>query len=372
MAYELPSFYDSTNLVTRPMDTTDQIPPAQVPISAAAGNQIQLNADGIYYGSHAAYGSSVMLYINNSGTDATTSGAKASPYQTIAYALTQAQALFPNNQLTGRVTILLQAGQSFAWNVDLTVYPGASFIVTFYGDTNYGDYNTLVSGTSCYSQYMSDLARPVINPATGTTNGLNSMNGINRAGGLVQLIGVQINLPAAPSNTSILVYSNVSDFVRFNSFAEDGGLNLLGTNVNMTDTNSFWGILGIQSLSTSNVMTQFGTQFLINGLQMSAANNPTTTQLNQRQYFIKFYPGYAGNNQVAGVLSGSAANTSGASGLFNLSWTDTESLTVTGSKVSNPSYPVCFDVTYGFRFYVYGLQRDQQSRSLNVVSSRLF
>lgn len=373
MTFQLPSFYDSTELVTRPMDSTAQIPPQQVPISAGAGNLVQRAADGIYVGSQSYFGSFQTLFVNNATGSDSNAGTKAAPFATLAHALNAAQSLFPDSQITGSVYIAMQAGQSFVFpSIDIPVYQGANLCFTFYGDTNYGDFNTLVPSSQALSQYMSDLQRPVITFNVTQVNAQWYMNGVNRFGGSVTFLGVALTLPAAPATPSIALYSIYCDVVRSMDMSQPGYVRLLGSTVNMTDITSYWGFLGTQSQSTSTSFIQYGSQFLVNGIVLSAANNPTSAQLQARQYFIKMFYGFAGNNQQTGTLQANTANSSTASGQITVSWADTESLTVTGSKVSQASYPVCFDVNYGLRNYIFGLQQGLSNQSLNVLSSRLF
>lgn len=355
------------------MDSNATIPPAQVPVSQTSGNLIQVQADGIYVGSHSWFGSQITLYVNASeGSDSGT-GTRTVPFATLTHALNAAAALFPDQQITGSVNIALQSGQTFAFpSSDINVYPGANLCFTFYGDPNYGDFDTLVAGTQCKSQYMSDLQRPVITFNVAQKSAQWTMNGVNRYGGSVSFEGVSLNLPQAPATPSIALYSIYCDVVRNMDQSAQGYVRLLGSTVNMTDTSAYWGFMGTLSGSLSTSFVQFGSQFLINGQQTSAANKPSTVQLTQRQYFIKMFAGFAGNNQTTGTLQPNATNSTTQSGVISVSWADTESLTVSGSKVNQASYPIMFDINYGFRNYIYGLQSDQQQRALNVLSSRLF
>jgi hypothetical protein len=370
--FQLPSFFDSTELVTRPMDPTAAIPPAQVPLSATPGNLVQRNADGIYVGSQSFFGSFTTLYVSSAGSDSNT-GTKAQPFATLSHALTVAQSLFPDSQITGSIYIALHAAQSFAFpSFDVPVYDGANLVFTFYGDPNYGDFDTLVAGTQCKSQYMSDLQRPTITFNVTQVSAQWYMNAVNRFGGSVSFLGVKLNLPPAPATPSIALYSIFCDVVRNMDMSTPGYVRLLGSIVNMTDTAAFFGFMGTQSGTLNTALVQFGSQFLINGLTMTPANNPTAQQLGQRQYFLKMFAGFAGNNQQTGTLQPSSANSTTASGSISVSWADTESLTVTGAKVSQQSFPIMFDINFGFRNYIFGLQADQQQRALNVQSSRLF
>jgi hypothetical protein len=372
MTTQLPSFYDSTALVTRPMDTSATIPPAQVPVSAVPGNQIQNLTDGIYLGPHSNAATPLIVYVNTTGTDAPTSGSKVAPYATLEYAIAQLNALYPGSLFTGVASIALQAGQTFAITTDHQVY-GGSLNLTFYGDPNYGDANAVI-GTGAFSQTMSDLQRPIVTFTTSIVAGQSHMAGFTRFGGSISFTGVQLNLPAAPAAPSINSYGLNCDIVRNADYSGPGQVSLYGSIVNMTDPTAFWGFVGTMSQSVGSTFAQFASQFQIQGLTLSATTSPAPTpaQLTARQYFVKFFAGYAGNNQQTGLLSPSSATSSTASGLINLTWADTEALVVATGKTNQASFPIMFDQTYGFRNYVYGLNRDQQSRPLNIISSRLF
>jgi hypothetical protein len=369
MTYQLPSFYDSVNLVTRPMDSTAQLPPAQVPVSARGGNTVQNLADGLYVGTVLPQ---PVVYVNgSSGADAPTSGAKATPYKTLDYALAQAIANSTNTQLTSPVTIALQCGQTFACTNTIPVYAGALVTLTFYGDSQYGDFNSPPVGTGANPAQMSDLVRPIIVPVVGNVNSQWVMAGFNMWGGSIKLLGVQLNLPAAPASPSITLYSQYADFVRSMNYATPGYLNFEGSVANITDTNAYWGLCGVFARSTALTLTQFGSQFRVNNTLLQDGT-ATTAQLQARQYFVKFYADYAGNNQQSMVLSGSSSNTSTGSGILNLTWADTEALSVASGKTNQATFPIMFNLNYGFRNYVYGLLNDQQQRPLNIQSSRLF
>jgi hypothetical protein len=370
MTYQIPSFYDSVNLVTRPMDSGAQIPPAQMAVSVArAGNTIQVLPDGLYVGTVLPQ---PVVYVNSStGVDAPTSGTKVAPYATLDYALAQAIANSVNTRLSTPLTVALQSGQTFAFTNDVAVY-GSQTVITFYGDTQYGDFNSAAIGTGAEPAMMSDLVRPIIVPVVSNVAGQWHMAGFNRNGGTIQLLGVQVNLPAAPATPSITLYSQYADFVRSLNYAGPGSLILEGTIINMTDTTAYWGICGTMPRSTGMTMVQYGSQFQVNGILLTATSGGTTAQLTARKYFVKFYADSAGNNQTQMVLSGTTATTSSASGILNLTWADTESLTVATGKTNQASFPIMFDINYGFRNYIYGLLNDQQQRPTNVISSRLF
>jgi hypothetical protein len=369
MTAQIPVFYDSTQLVHRPMDLSDTLNTQLMPVSARPGNTVQNLTDGLYVGQVLA---STVYYVSSAGTDVSTGGTKAAPFKTLDYALSQLTAQSVGNQYTaGNTTIALAANQSFPMTADFNIY-GGRITFAFYGDPQYGDFNSAPFGTGAQPAVMSDLQRPIIVPTSNNVNSQWYLTGINRYGGNVAFTGVTILLPVAPAQPSITLYSQSSDFVRSMNYSSQGYVSLFGSSINMQDPNSFWGFLGIRARSTGTTLDQFASQFLVNGIQLSAANTPTSGQLTARQYFVKLYVDFPGNLQTTGVLSSTTQNSSTASGLLNLTWADTEALTVATGKTNLASFPICFDLSYGFRNYVFGLQDDQQSRPMNIVSSRLF
>jgi hypothetical protein len=368
-----PVIYDATGKVHRPMvPGQETMTPSLIALSATPGNRLQSLGDGLYLGAQGTAASPYQVYVNSStGTDAPANGAKTTPYRTLDYALQQVQALFPSSLFSGYVNVLLQAGQSFSVNNDVTLYSGI-LVIGFYGDPQYGDMNSTVGGTT-NSQNMADLARPIITFGTSLVNGLNHLAGFNRHGGSLSFVGVQLNLPVAPAAPSNTLYTNYSDVVRSLNNSDPGIVTLVGTIVNMTDVTAYWGLLGVHARSSNTTLTQFTSQFWVDGRALSATASPapTTAELTQRQFFIKFYADYAGNNQSQVFMEDTTANSSTASGLLNLTWADVSALVVTGAKTNLATFPVAFDLTYGLRNYIYNLNHDQQQRPLNVVSSRL-
>lgn len=365
MAYITPVYYNGTDSAHEPMATGDQLQPDLIPVSITGGNLIQNFADGLYVGAQ----SGIIYYVNSSGTNTTTSGTKVAPFQTLDYALSRASVLSPASQFTSNVTIALAAGQTFTMVNDFNIY-GGSIQIAFYGDTNYGDFNSPAIGTGAFPGVMSNLNRPIITPVASTTSPWR-MAGINRYAGNVIFTGVQINLPVAPSAPSISLYGNFVDMVRNPAYSKPGYIELTGSNVNMTDIASYWGFMGIDARSVSSQFVQYASQFLINGTQMSAANSPTSAQLVARQYFAKFFMDFAGNNQQQIYMSATSTNSTTASGTLLVNWADTEALVVGTGETNQASYPIAFDPTYGLRNYVYNLNIDQQSNPINFISSRL-
>ena len=369
MAYELPAFYDSVQQVIRPMDVGDQIPPAQLPISMHVGNIVQSLSDGLYVGAPVALATAA--YVNTvTGVDAITSGAVGTPFKSLDYALAQLSADSVNGQLATSIVVVLQAGQTFAMNNDLNLY-GGTLTFTFYGDPNYGAYtNVPVTGTTTNPWYMTDLERPIIAPAVSLVSTYWHMAGVNIIGGNVVLEGVEVILPMAPAGPAISLYSNAADFVRSSSNANTGSyVELLGAVVNMQDPTAFWGIVGVGARSALTLI-QYGSQFQVNGLLIDAANNPSSAQLLARQYFIKFYPDFVGNNQQQGVLYDTAITATAASGLLSVMWADVQSFTVETTKTNLASYPIAYDLVYGLRNYIFGAIYDTVNRPVNVNSSR--
>jgi hypothetical protein len=311
-----------------------------------------------------------VVYVNTAiGVNAPTSGAIGAPYQSIDYAISQLVSESVNNQITTQLTIALQAGQTFPTSVDINLY-GGLLTFTFYGDANYGSFNSAPIGTGAQPGVMTDLNRPIIAPTVSLVNEYWHLAGINlwnNAG--VSFLGVEILLPLAPAQPAIALYSNSADYVRTLNAAFGGTVQLVGTIVNMQDITAFWGILGVGPASNARLL-QYASQFKIGNTLMDAANNPTASQLAARQYFIKFYPHYVGNNQQQGVLYDTAATATPASGLLDVQWADTESFVVESTKTNLLTFPICYDLVYGLRTYMYGVNYDGINRPWNVHSSR--
>jgi hypothetical protein len=365
--YETPTFYDSINQVVRTMDPTAYLPPLMLPISATSGNIIQALADGLYVGSTMALPAAI--YVNTAtGVNAPGNGTLAMPYQTLDYAVSELVAASVNQQLQTSTLIALQAGQTFTTSNNINLY-GGTLTLTFYGDPNYGSYNSpLVMGTTD-PWLMTNLERPVIEPQVTNVNGYWDMAGINVYEGNVILQGVEVMLPMAPEAPSITLYSNAADYVRAMDLNVSGYLQLVGAIVNMQDITSYWGILGI-SPQAAFTLVQYGSQFQVAGMLMSAANAPTAAQIAATAYFIKFYPDYIGKNQVQGVLYNTATTATPASGLLKVLWADTTSFIIETTETNMASFPVAYSPGYGLRNYMYGVNYDSVNRPWNVNSSR--
>jgi hypothetical protein len=375
MTIQNPVFYDSTLNVHRPMDTGATVPVTAVPISATAGNTVQSLSDGLYVGTY----NGTILYVDSTNGVDTNAGSKASPLKTIDQAFTNLTAMFPGGFYAGKnVTIALRAGMSYPWTTTFQMVGSCDLKITFWGDTNYGDFNSGPIGTGANPWVMSNLARPNLLPASSVgTDGFQRLAGINRCGGSVSFLGVTITLPAAPSGGAITGYSGYCDVVRSVSpslgipLADDGFVHLIGCIVNMSDINAYWGFLGSFARTTVK-FSQFASQFQVQGAIMNAAASPTTAQLAARQYFIKFLPEAAGNNQQDIVLSGSSSNSSAGSGIILAMWSEAQALVVTGTTTNLATYPLSFDPGYGLVNYIYNLTKTANGQSLNFLNSRLF
>lgn len=358
--YYAPIIYD---LAThRPLATGEAVLPSNLPLSVQPNNLIQILSDGLYYGTALPLPA---YYVNSTGTNTTTSGSKTSPYQTLDYCLAQISANSPNGLFSGQVTVALQAGQTFPVTADFQC--AGQIIFTFYGDTNYGDFNSAFVGTpGTDPALMFDLARPIIAPAANIlTNGIYGIrlqSNFTKGPVACALSGVQLNLPAGINAAA----NNTNDFITALNHSS-ARMSLYGSIVNMLDKNSQAGLLGIYARSQFVTVDQFASQLQVQGAVVNGVTDPQT--LLAREFFFKFYPDYAGNNQVAGALSSG----SGGSGIMQLNWSTTSQLTVTGSKTNLPTFPLVNlpGTSYGIGQYFTNLNRDQQGRPMNVLCSYL-
>lgn len=363
-----PDTFDTAIEAHRPMTPgVDVVMTNMIPLSSRNGNTIVSLGDGLYSGN--AYVQPA-FYVSSAGSN-TNPGTEVAPFATLDYAITTALAQSQSGaSITGSIAIALQAGQTFTQSLDVVVGPGGKFTLTFFGDPQYGDYNGAPIGSGADPAVMTDLARPIVNPVVSQVDAQWKMAGITCTGGDVSLIGVSIQLPAAPSNPNIAEYSTECDYVRTIEDSDSTAVKLTGSIINCTDTTSYWGFLGLCARTRPAVLMQFASQFQVNGtlLTSSAATN---AQLLQRPYFIKFFSDYAGNNQQTGTIAPTSGNSSPGSAILNLMWSDTESLPVEAGKTNQASFPVLFDINYGFRNYVLGLQFNQFNAPINVLSSRI-
>lgn len=352
------------NSTHTPMQAGDTVDPTTIPKSVRTQNQLQLLTDGLYVGSGLSLPA---YYVGSAGTDAPTSGPEGAPYKTLDYALQQISAQSTDGSLSSKFVLALKAGETFTMVNSYNVT--GDMTLAFWGSA-YGDYNSPVVGSGCAPAYMSDLARPIIqSQPVNQTNGLYGCTGLRlQANSRLKLTGVQVNFASKPTaSPALTLYDGTSDFVTGDNYGTSS-LILDGVVANCTDTNSVYGLVGVKARGTLNLM-QYATQFKVLGA-LTVSGSPTANIL-VRQYFIKMYPDYAGNNQNGVVLSTSLSpNASSGSGFMNLAWSLTQGLIVTGSTPSLATYPTLSDVDYGLRNYVTGIIRDQQFRPLNVICSQ--
>jgi hypothetical protein len=376
MATEIPVTYDSVANVHRPMDAGATVPVTTIPISVTSGNKVTPLADGLYQGDY----SGLIVYVDSVNGSDTNAGTEALPLKTIDKAFSNLTALFPSGYYEGRnVAIALKAGQNYPWTSTFTMSGDCDLKITFYGDAKYGDFNGAAIGTGANPWNMSDLARPNLTPVSSVqTGGLQQLAGINRRGGTIAFMGVQITLPAAPSaGAPLSAYSGYCDVVRSLSptlnmpLGDDGGVHLLGSIVNMSDATAYWGFIGTFARATVR-LSQFCSQFRIGGVVINSASAPTTAQLTARQYFIKFLADSPGNNQATVSLSANSSNSSAGSGLVFAMWSEAQALVVTGSTTNLSSYPLSFDPGYGLVNYIFNLSKTANGQSLNFLNTRLF
>lgn len=356
MAFQLPVVVQ--NQGHSPMVVpTNQLDPRSFPISAFAGNQLRTRTDGLYAGIVPELS---VLYVNSSGVDAASGGAKTAPLKTLDFALQ----LIAQNYLAGQnITVALQAGQTFPVTLERNLQCNITF--TWYGDATYGDFNS-PQVTTAPNATMTNLQRPIIAPTAYV-----SAVGQNRVSAVITpfmtLSGVQLNLPARATPAPDPASYGPMDFYMCPVNAFNGRLRLFGAIINATDNLAFSGLVSILS-RTQVVLEQFASQFLVNGAQVAAGADANT--LTRRGSFIKFYADYPGvSDQTPPFLNPSALNSSNGSGLLTLHWTDTTFSPIGGTS-NVATYPVLADPTFGLRQYFTGLRKNN-AVPVNVISPRV-
>lgn len=365
MTTRTPTYYDSTQLGIKPMGAGDTVPSSMVPISTRSGNEISAQADGIYVGRTLRL---AKAYVAASGTDATNSGTLAQPFRTIDYALTN---LLGSNPLTGDLTLVLKAGETFSQATRFNV-SGGNIIMAWYSDAQYGEYpGTPVAPTGADPSVMADLVRPIIAPAASLVSGQWRIGGFNLIDGRgsVSLPGVTVTPPTIPAGTPPSdAYSMYSDYVIWAN-GGTGSLNLYGTITNKPDA-SLFGLCGLHARAAACSLTQFASQFLCGGVKV--IDSSSAANLLARGYFIKFYPDFPGNNQQSTSPIATSSNSSPGSAILNLMWSETSAQAVTGARQNLETYPKRFDQSFGLRNYFLNLVRNQQQNPINVVAGFLF
>lgn len=346
----------------------DNIPPAMVPLSARAGNTISRQTDGLYVGRVLRL---AVAYVSTStGTDTATSGTLAQPFKTIDYAL---QNLFGGTTLNGDLTLLLKAGETFPLTTRYKAV-GSNIIFAWYGDAQYGTYpGTAVLPSGADPSVMEDLVRPIITPTSSLTGTQWVLGGIDLQGvaaNSISLPGVNMTLPVIPTaNPTNDAYSIRSDFVLWDAHSS-GVLSLFGTIVNKLD-GSLFGLCGAHARANRPTLSQYASQFQVGGTLVNSTS-ATVAQLTARQWFIKMYADFVGNNQQSTSPDPTAQNSSPGSSILELLWSEVQAFTVTGSRKNLATFPLRNNTAYGVRNYFKGLVRDQQQRPFNVQAGFLF
>lgn len=350
----------STHEETGPGDVLD---PLTIALSIRSNNKLKAIAgDGLYVGSYLAKS---VYYVAASGTDDPAHGDKATPLKTLDYCISVINS--QSSPLTETVYVALKAGETFTIG-DSFALAGGRLVMTFFGDPQYGDFDGPPVNGSTKPVYMADLQRPIVNAGIGP--GVTGTAGFVMLGPIdslslsyakpsaIELNGVHINLPGGPHS------SGQVDFIGCENGAE-GSVSMHGSIVNITDVDAVFGFIGVEANSSVSI-SQFASQLQVLG-NLVAAGAPTA-QLIARKWFFKFYPDFAGNQQTGLDLFGGTPG----SGFMRLSWSDTPSLPVAAGKFNQATYPVLNDPAAGMTNYFFNLTRDQQQRTLNCITSRLF
>lgn len=348
----------------RPLDPVDQLDPAVIPVSSAAGNQMQVDAEGLFVG--IGDREPTQVFINTStGVDAPTSGSQATPFKTLAYALSQIQGRPDKNLKTfGAVYYFnLMVGQTFELTSQIEIQD-TEIHIGFYGDAR-GQWNTQIGLTQL--QLLSDVNRPVLkNRVLLNANSLISCSKFLTYGSAkVYFHGLNIELAEPSGQTGTW---GVPDLV-------DGpDLEIIGCRVNKLGY-SFTGLLSVRSDRTQR-FRQYGSEFLIKGKRINTGQGVggiTLADLEARKHFIHFYLGAGAADFMwdALQLDPDALNSSNGSGILTLLWTDTGVQSIGGVN-SWSTYPPLADASFGLAQYMRGLRRDQQGRPTNVISGRSF
>lgn len=344
----------------RPAVPGEQVDSAFVQISAREGNTIQAISDGLYVG---AKTEGDTLYVASTGVDAPSSGIKAVPFKTLDYCLQFIKNREPLAAISNSIRIALKAGEAF--DMTTTVDNAGYMMFTFFGDPNYGDFDSPYVGGIAHPAVMSDLQRPVINVKTIAETSDVIMHGVRLLdSGTVSLIGVRLELPdfgpGTPPTDAGTHFGDYSDFAVAVS-GSAGQLEMFGTIVNKANATSPFGLFGVHARCTDARLTQFATQLWFGGQKIDASNAGTSA-LAVRKWFIKFYKDYFGNRQSNGFMNAGSAG----SGLLSVCWSESQSMTVIPGKVSLETYPVASEQVYGLGNYFMNIARDNQGRALNV------
>lgn len=340
----------------RPMVATEFADPQSIPVSAQAANVIQVLADGLYVGDHLKQDA---FYVSSTGSDVPGAGTKAAPFQTLDYCLAQISAASPGGTFFANAVIALHANQAFNMTQDFQC--GGNVTFTYYGDANYGDFDGPFIANLVDPAIMFDLQRPVIAPqgvvATQGMAGVRLLASNGRQASCT-LRGIRINLPASIVGANSLY----CDFVTGLNYANPL-CNIIGSIINVSDIVSEAGLFGLLARCNPGTLSQYASQFLIQGIPISGTTTPQV--LIARQAFLKFYPDYLATNQTAGALTSGSAG----SAIMNVNWPIVGAGTVL-NKPTLGTFPL-IGVSYGLGTYFSNMVRDNQARPLNVICAAI-
>jgi hypothetical protein len=297
-----------------------------------------------------------------------TAGDKATPFQSLDYALAQICAQYNLNDPTavgvlyGDITVALKAGEDYVLNTSYNLYGNLQF--TFWGDPQYGDFDGPLIAGVVKPSHMQDLLRPQIKPQINpaTSNGIHHFLAVDNPNlSTLYLNGVKVALPprAAVENSDYCDFFTVF-------YGQTGRLRLEGAIINKPDATSSYGLMGMHARSHDSILECYASQFWVAGIPVVPGGDPTV--LPTRKWFIKFYPDLEPGDQTGGhLLNGPAANAT-----MTLLWTESASVQVQPGKFTLGTYPVLNDAAMGIANYFFNLTRDNQARPLNVRCAYLF
>lgn len=356
-----PVVYDAEAKAHRPMAATERVEVTNIPVSdEKPGNRIEVHDTGLYVGDTLH---KPVVFVASTGTDDPSSGSVDKPYKTLDYALTR-MITDAGARHSWDGVIALRCGDTFELSKRMQVR--GTLLLTFYGDPRFGSFNSALVNGLADPAMMETLTRPEVNLNPMFDDGANlwRSSGLDLADGYVELRGVNVNLAPNPTPEPAVREYGLCDM-----FHGTGKVRLYGSIINRKIARYVSGFIGVQA-EHEIVLNVFGSQFLIEGKKVASAEQ--TPLLIGRQYFVKFYNDPAGNNALAVHMVPDALTSSNGSGFLKLSWSDTSRQLVSGTDYNLDTFPLLSDYQWGFRNYLTGIVRDQQGRSLNVITSRWF
>lgn len=340
-----------------PFSHEDRVSPEYIPISERPNNLIEVASDGLYLG---ITPNLPEVYVDASVGNDSNPGTAARPLRTIdkAMELIAEETLF----LESEIVVALKCGQDHELTKRHYLTNKARLVITYYGDTNYGSYNT-----DPYARYLRDLNRPIIKPLPFEEGGLQRLAGFDSS---VAHWGVHIELPPHTGDYLPEAAYGVVDYIVPNvNRLNDIDVDLQGVVVNKPDFQGEYGFLGILS-RTKVVLNTYASQFLLSGQKANATSNLGIRELAKREDFVKFY-----NDKLPGsdriFLYESTQNSSNGSGLLELYWVDVPVSSIPAGPTIE-TFPYLLDSSYGLRYYFHNMKTTPNGQPLSVLSPRNF